>query len=438
VLARLRHPHIAQIHTFGTFTTAGGTGPFFVMEFVPDAQSITAFAASRGLGNRDRVAVFRRVCGAVAHGHRMGVVHRDLKPGNILVDRDGDPKVIDFGVARLTDGERAAATAATGAGDLVGTLRYMSPEQLGIDDAVVDARTDVYALGLVLHELLAGELPYDLRGKTPVEAACLLAARTVPPLREMCGRFRSSGASAQDAEQLAVMVGKCLAPQPASRYADAGSLEADLGRWLDGEPVMARPPTLAESLVRFARKHRAASLAACTAAAALLAAVVGISWFSLRAELRRREAVAAWRAADELTADARRQLYTASLMLSTEARDRGNVNEARRLLQKAVDLRDAAGPRRGIELDCLAASLDDAIAVIDPASGRPRVPVPVRVFVAAMAARRLGARHRLRGPHSAPARHDDVDGTHGAAWSRGHRVRRQLRPGRRHRRHRLA
>ena len=371
VLARLRHPHIAQIHTFGTFTTAVGTVPFFVMEFVPDAQSITAFAASRGLGIRDRVTVFRHVCGAVGHGHRMGVVHRDLKPGNILVDCGGEPKVVDFGVARLTDGE-GPPTNVTGAGDLVGTLRYMSPEQLGIDEGVVDVRADVYALGLVLHELLAGELPYDLRGRTPVEAACLLAARAEPPLREMTGRFRGPGTSAQDAEQLAVIVGKCLAPKPASRYGNAGSLEDDLGRWLDGEPILARPPTLAESLTRFARRHRAASLAASTTAAALLLAVVGISWFSLQAELRRREAIAAWQAADERTAEARGQLYRASLMLANEARDRDNVNEARRLLQKAADLRDAAGPGRAIEIACLAATLDDAIAVFDPASGKPR------------------------------------------------------------------
>ena len=372
VLARLSHPHIAQIHTFGTFQGAEGAVPFFVMEFVPEAHPITAFAASRGLSVRDRVALFRHVCGAVAHGHQLGVVHRDLKPGNILVDGAGEPRVIDFGVARSTEADRAAATAATGAGDLVGTLRYMRPEQLGIDDTAVDARADVYSLGLVLHEMLTGELPYDLRGRSPVEAACLLAGRSGVPLRDMARRFRGPGTAAHDAGQLAVIVGKCLEPQPSNRYATAGALEGDLGRWLQGEPIRARPPTLAESLVRLARRHRTAALAAGTALTALLAAVVGISWFSLRAELRRREALAAWQAADERTAEARGQLYRASLMLATEARDRGNVNEARRLLGQARDLRDAAGPGRAIELDCVAASLDDATAVLDAGGGTPR------------------------------------------------------------------
>jgi len=372
VLARLSHPHIAQIHTFGTFDGNDGAVPFFVMEFVPDAQPITTYAASRGLSVPDRVALFRRVCGAVAHGHQVGFVHRDLKPGNILVDHEGDPKVIDFGVARSTETDRAAATAATGAGDLVGTLRYMSPEQLGIDGGGVDARSDVYSLGLVLHEILAGELPYDLRGRSPVEAACLLAARNGVPLREMTGRFRGPATTAHDAGQLAVIVGKCLEAQPANRYVTAGALEADLVRWQQGEPLMARPPTLTESLVRLARRHRAASLAACTTLAALLAAIVGISWFSLRADLRRREAIAAWRTADERTSEARGQLYRATLMLATEARDRGNVKEARRLLEQARGLRDAAGPGRAIELACLASSLDDAITVLDAGGGTPR------------------------------------------------------------------
>ncbi|MFM7107836.1 MAG: serine/threonine-protein kinase [Planctomycetaceae bacterium] len=164
-LAALRHPHIAQVHTCGTAPPAYGGGLFLVMEFVEGARSITRFAAVRGLSIRARVALFHKVCDAVAHGHRHGVIHRDLKPANILVDAGGEPKVIDYGIARSVDGRAdgpradgsvAPAADVTATGDVVGTLRYMSPEQLLTPTAPPDARSDVYALGLILHELLVG------------------------------------------------------------------------------------------------------------------------------------------------------------------------------------------------------------------------------------------------------------------------------------------
>ena len=248
-LARLRHPHVAHIHTCGTAPAALGGMPFFVMELVDGARSITRFAAARALSIRGRVGLFRKVCDAVAHGHRQGVVHRDLKPANILVGSDGEPKVIDYGIAwepqaalheaaSQPQGSAVDTTAAFG-GRVVGTLRYMSPEQLLAPDRGPDARSDVYALGLVLHELVAGRLPYDLAEKSVAEAMRLLGSGAAP-----CTTIVERAASAEerrdDARALAVVVAKCLEPLPAERYGDAAELAADLDRWLAGRAIRAR------------------------------------------------------------------------------------------------------------------------------------------------------------------------------------------------------
>jgi len=384
LLGRLEHPAIARIHAAGIEPSADGGRPFIVMELVADAASITDFAGNRGLGPRDRVALFATACAGVAHAHRQGIIHRDLKPTNILVDAAGSPKIIDFGVGRATGGEAERLTSVTRQAELLGTVRYMSPEQLGLDAAEVDARSDVYALGLVLHELLTGELPYELRGRSIVEAAGVLATSAGVAVAPLANRLRRAGLPAVEAGPLAAVVAMCLEPGPVDRYAAAGDLAADLGRWLAGEPVRARPPSLVEAVARLARRHRTAAIAAATAVAALVAAVAGVSAFWLRAErLRvtadqarlaaeaaRRTAQAAEaeaddrrREADARAAEARRQLYFSTVLLAAEARDRDNLAEARRLLEQAVSLarERQASP---VELDCLAASLDESLATL--------------------------------------------------------------------------
>lgn len=352
VLARLRHPHVAQIYSLSTARIGPFTIPYFVLELVPDAKPLTVFCDAGGFSIRRRVAMLRKVAAAVAHGHQKGVIHRDLKPGNILVGGDGEPKIIDFGIARSTDRDVATTSAhLTATGQVVGTLHYMSPEQLAGQADDVDARSDVHALGLVLHELVTGKLPYDLRGRSVVDAMRVIQEET-PPVQAAVTRVAAGDpeVSADDARSLGVIVAKCLEKRPADRYGTAAELEAELGRWLAGEPITARPLSAGEQLLRLARRHRSAAAAIGASLVALVTAVVGISFFAVRAE---REAVAA-----------RSQLYRATVLLAAASRDRGAEGEARHLVDKARNLAGEAGARRPLELACLEASLDDAVAVL--------------------------------------------------------------------------
>jgi len=214
VLATLRHPWISQIFSAGTFDFGGARLPYFVMEFVSDARSITDHVRHAGLPVAEIIALFRDVCDAVAHGHESGVVHRDLKPSNILVDGVGRPKVIDFGVARSTHGN-ASITTLTDVGQVLGTLQYMGPEQLRGPNSRVDARADVYALGVILYELLAGVPPLDLTGKSLPDALRAVDEHRPIPLRSINPTIP---------REIDRVVQRCLAKDQDSRFADAREL----------------------------------------------------------------------------------------------------------------------------------------------------------------------------------------------------------------------
>lgn len=292
VLGRLQHPGIAQIFDAGTTGNDGVTTarrPFFAMEYV-QGEPLTQFAKSKSLDAPARLALMARVCDAVHEAHQQGVIHRDLKPSNILVDGLGQPKVLDFGVARATDSDVAITTQHTQVGELLGTLQYMSPEQCMADPAALDTRSDIYALGVILHELLTGDPPYDLSLTPLPEAVRIITEQDPTRLGSIDKMFRGD---------IETIVAKAMEKDKKRRYQSAGELALDIRRWLNNEPILARPASTTYQLRKFVKRNPAF---AGTAAVALTAMVVGVAWVSAnraRLEVEHRFAIEAKETADQ-------------------------------------------------------------------------------------------------------------------------------------------
>jgi eukaryotic-like serine/threonine-protein kinase len=279
-LARLQHPGIAQIYESNTADTGFGPQPYFAMELIRGLP-LDEYAETHRLGARQRLMLMGKVCEAVHHAHQRGLIHRDLKPGNILVDETGQPKILDFGVARLTqpDAQEPGAQASfqTGLGQLVGTLAYMSPEQVLGDPLEIDIRSDVYALGVILYQLLSGRLPYDVNQRQLPEAVQMIREQEAPHLSTIDRHYRGD---------ISTIVEKALEKDKARRYASAADLRADIQRYLDNEPIAARPPSTTYQLEKFARRHRALVAGV---AAVFLVLVAGVVVSTAQANRARRE-----------------------------------------------------------------------------------------------------------------------------------------------------
>ncbi|MCC6357460.1 MAG: serine/threonine protein kinase [Phycisphaerales bacterium] len=279
LLGRLRHPNIAQVFESGVHDGETGPVPYFAMELIPDARSIVEYAVANGLDTPRRLELFAQVCDGVHHGHQKGVVHRDLKPANILVGADAAPKIIDFGVARATDADLMLTTQCTHVGDLIGTIRYMSPEQCDGDPAKVDTRSDVYSLGMVLYELLTGRMPYDTGTTNALGALRVIKESAPTPPSDVDRGLRGN---------LDAIVLKALEKDPARRFQSAAHLAQDIRRHLAREPIEARPPTRWIRLTRWIGRRPVLSTAIlCTVMVAVAAATtVGSAWHTWRSYWR--------------------------------------------------------------------------------------------------------------------------------------------------------
>lgn len=373
ILGRLHHPGIAQIFEAGV----AGAGPhrqaYYAMEYV-DGANLLDFADGRSaagepLGVRERLTLFAEVCDALQHAHQHGVIHRDLKPDNILIREErldaprgeeargtgslrspsssrihgAQPKLLDFGVARLLDSDEQLTRAFTGAGQIVGTLSYMSPEQLRGESADIDTRSDVYSAGVVLYQLLTGRLPYDVRSRPLADVVRIVEERIPPPLSGIHRELRG------DVEAI---VAKALAKDRERRYQSAAALADDIRRYLAGEPIEAKRDSALYLLRNSLRRYRgyvigAALLLVLASTFAIVATVQ-----SIQNRLLADEALAAQKRADDEARNLRRALYFSRIGFAQAAFNTNDLERMARLLA------DCPAELRGWEWRFLARLVD--------------------------------------------------------------------------------
>jgi len=377
VLGQLQHPGIAQVYEAGVAEVVWRSGapdnvppapaarrhpsapkpstvrtprqPFFAMELVR-GQRLDDFVENSHSRIHERLELLARVCDAVHYAHQAGVVHRDLKPANIFVMAEdlpqagqtdrvaaeivGWPKVLDFGVARVISSDRQA-TVQTEAGQIIGTLAYMSPEQISAGPQELDHRSDIYSLGVILYELIAGKPPYEIRGQNIADAARVIREEEPSRLSSLDSRFRGD---------IETIVAKALEKDRTRRYQSAAELAADIRRYLRDEPIVARPASAFYHMRKFAKRNKALCGGA---AATLFALIVGLAVALRQAAIATRE-----------RAFAQRQAYLANVAAATSALQNRDVVEMRQRLEAAPKV------LRGWEWHYLWARLDESLRTI--------------------------------------------------------------------------
>ncbi len=354
-LAMMEHPNIARVLDAGSTETGR---PFFVMELVRGLP-ITEFCAENELSIHERLGLFINLCLAIQHAHQMGIIHRDIKPSNILVTlHDGVPvpKVIDFGIAKATEGRLSDGTVYTQFLHFVGTPAYLSPEQAEMSGLDIDTRSDIYSLGVVLYELLTGSTPFDgqkmvasgidqmrktIRESEPARPSTRLSAlnlnRSLNPAPNLSSQFAID-------PDLDWIVMKCLEKDRSRRYDTANGLALDLQRHLSNEPVLARPPTTAYKLQKAWRRNKIVLSSASAVAAALVIGTSVSLWQLFEARKEGDKARIAQKAENDALQQANYNLYVAKINLAGQAWEHHNIERLRELLSQTRSF-----PERGFE-----------------------------------------------------------------------------------------
>lgn len=341
ILAALRHPHIVSIHDSGS---AAGCF-YFTMDYIP-GDSLDHYVEQHALLLNDALRLFAKVCDAVNAAHLRGIIHRDLKPANIRVDTQGEPHILDFGLARVALGgmtDESCPQMMTMTGEFIGSPPWASPEQAeGLHD-LIDVRTDVYALGVILFQVLTRKFPYDVTGHV---MDVLERVRSAEPIRPVALR-KDIG------DEVETIILKCLAKDRERRYQSAGELARDINHYLSGEPIEAKRDSTLYVLKKALRRYRLpVAIAAAFVALITVSLVVSVSlWFRARqnfreAEQGRKAAVEARELADAKTREAEanarevtRQLYGRQLMLAQQALETNSSTLQSLLDQCPADLR---------------------------------------------------------------------------------------------------